>query len=1056
MDLAKITVKTIINRTLSIITLFIILLAPCYSLATENEIHNDKVVNGLLDLSHHNLDDGPFYLDGQWQFVWGELLSPEQWQHYSQDRPVDTYKVPGTWNGGPHNDTTLTGKGHATYYLRIKNPTSATHTATLYIPFAQTSYRLLVNGVELSSNGVVGTSKESSVPASLTHRISFPLQGDETEIVYQISNYYLYDGGIRKYFLIGTESDIQHHHDVRLFYSVACVAMLLFFGIYLILMFIFRRSEKTHLYFGLTSIFLAIYTTSVNTSIITIVWPSLDWYLQIRAANSSAALTLGFALIYILHLFPKDSSKYISYFGVGICLLTAMSSFIPAINESTPTYHYFTFFMVGFLLYGLAVFIKALINRRKGALLVLTPYVLMISVTIFDIYLYQTGQEVYNLAGYGFILFMVTNIYLLAKMYSDSYSQTEKLEASLRQANAMKDEFLATTSHELRTPLNGIIGLSESALDQANSSQLKENLQLIIANARRLAGLVSNTLDITRLQNKDVDFLPRAIDISTISRSVMQLCRPLMNDSTLQFDYRIKPVLPAVLVDENHLQQILYNIIGNAIKYTPSGTITLDARQFEQMLHISICDTGVGIAPDMLTQIFEPYTQVSNSHELVQQGIGLGLPITKKLIELNGGTIEVESKLGKGSCFTIILPITNEDSLRSDSQSSSTFIEDRNNAIIDDKEKSNLARSSGKTILAVDDESVNLRVLVSQLEHAGHHIISASSGAEALSCVESEAIDLVLLDVMMPGMNGLEVCRRLREEHEAVALPIILLTARSQPDDIIEGFSAGANDYITKPFYRQELLARVNAALSVKDNEQLNWVMAQREHAIDQLEYAQHNMSKQMTQHGYRVLTVQADGTLLESASSSSEPFDPDEAEIEYSTLPATIKDEIKKWQKDPLAYLQETPFSIEEDDACIQYHCFASSLLNQPVLTLLLESSVSSTATPDIEITNDPRMALLNLMLNALACWERISQKGKIELAEESRIWTVHIDGSTAKTRTLDRYLRLDALPARPRWKNVTRTAQFVINKNEGTDCAEELKQELDQFYELMKTVQF
>lgn len=1044
--------KTTIKTNIIIAVFLSFILTPLDGLALGTDRGAARVINGELDLSQYNLNDGPFYLDGQWQFVWGKLLSPTDWHQYKPDTPIATYKVPGTWKGGPYHDATLTGMGHATYHLHIKNPKDNSPTATLNIPYAQTAYRLWVNGLEIASNGTVGTSEETSTPGRLTYSISFPLVGDETEIVYQISNYHMYDGGIRKYFLFGTESAIQHHHDIRLLYSVACVGMLSLFGIYLILIYIFRRSEKAHLYFGLTSISLALYTISVDTSIITIVWPELSWFFQIKVANSSAAMTLGFALIYIVYLFPKDSSKRFSQFGVAVSLFTAASSFIPAFNESTATYPYYTFFIVICLLYGLGVFIKASINRRRGSLLVITPYLLMISVTIFDIYLYQTGQEVYNLAGYGFILFMVTNIYLLAKKYSDSYSQTEKLENSLRQANAMKDEFLATTSHELRTPLNGIIGLSESVLEHLNSTELKDNLKLIIANARRLAGLVSNTLDVTRLQHNDVDFLPKAIDISTVSRSVMQLCHPLMNDSELQFDYHIENTLPAILADENHLQQILYNLIGNAIKYTPSGTITLDAVQHDQMLHISICDTGIGIAPHEINQIFEPYTQVSTDKQAVQQGIGLGLPITQKLIELNGGTLDVESEPGNGSCFTVILPITDESYSQPESQTKSLFIEN-NHSLTNDSEKKHNVPSSSKTILAVDDESVNLAVLTAQLEHAGHRILSASSGAEALSYIENEAIDLVLLDVMMPGMNGLEVCRRVREEYEAVALPIILLTARSQPDDIIEGFSAGANDYITKPFYRQELLARVDAALSVKDNEQLNWVMAQREHAIDQLEYAQHHIGERMTRHGYRVLIIQIDGTILESASSNS--IDQAESKIEYSDLPTTIKDEIKKWKKNPLSYLQENSLEIDSNGSSIQYHCFASTLLNQPVLTLLLESSDTAIETEQ-DTTCDPRLALLDLMINALDCWERNSDKGKIELAEESQIWTVHIDGSTAKTRTLDKYLRLDTIPARPRWKNVSRTAQFVINNNEATPCAEQLKQQLDQFYELMKVVQF
>ncbi|MDJ1182729.1 SpoIIE family protein phosphatase [Roseofilum casamattae] len=400
----------------------------------------------------------------------------------------------------------------------------------------------------------------------------------------------------------------------------------------------------------------------------------------------------------------------------------------------------------------------------------------------------------------------------------------------LQQLDRIKNEFLANTSHELRTPLNGIIGIAESLIDGVTgklSLATQSNLFTIVSSGRRLSNLVNDILDFSKLQHKTISLQLKPVDLRAIAELVLILCKPLIGDKKIELVNDIPFEFPAAYADEDRLQQILYNLLGNAIKFTASGTVRIAAEQFyrpgnSSELSISIYDTGIGIPPDKFDRIFDSFEQAESSTDREYGGTGLGLAITKQLVELHGGTISVTSQVNHGSIFTFTLPIA-EANVENNNATNVSTLAFRHVPAIAEAEilnipSDNLIDDPTKIkILIVDDEPVNRQVLVNHLSLQDYLIYQASTGQEALDLIQDGLkLDLILLDVMMPKMTGYEVTQHLRTQFNSTELPIVLLTAKTQIQDIVTGLNLGANDYLTKPIAKDELLARLRTQLNIK------------------------------------------------------------------------------------------------------------------------------------------------------------------------------------------------------------------------------------------------
>ena len=397
--------------------------------------------------------------------------------------------------------------------------------------------------------------------------------------------------------------------------------------------------------------------------------------------------------------------------------------------------------------------------------------------------------------------------------------------AELTRANLLKDQFLANTSHELKTPLNGIIGIADSLIDGAagsvNSHQA-ENLRLISLSGKRLFHLVNDILDFSKLKNRDISIDPKPVDIRQIAEIVIILCTHLVGKKPLRIVNQIEPHLPPVLGDEDRLQQIMYNLVGNAIKFSDAGTIAITAAIAGDSVDVTVSDTGIGIPADRFEDIFKYFEQLDAGPARRYGGTGLGLAITRQLVELHGGAIRVASTVGKGSAFTFSIPRADRAPAAEEIARPKNYLETTAPApsAVAANETPAPAQKPKRdaVILVVDDEPVNVQVLVNILSLEGYRVLTAASGMEAIGIIQEKCHpDLVLLDIMMPRMTGYHVCSLLRESFSLYDLPVLMLTVKNQVQDMVAGFEAGANDYLTKPFDRRELLARVDTLLTLKN-----------------------------------------------------------------------------------------------------------------------------------------------------------------------------------------------------------------------------------------------
>lgn len=429
------------------------------------------------------------------------------------------------------------------------------------------------------------------------------------------------------------------------------------------------------------------------------------------------------------------------------------------------------------------------------------------------------SEDQLTYAGVGFIIILSIVGFLVTRnrQRKKELKRQQKLNVRLKHIDKLKDQFLANTSHELRTPLNGIIGLSESLKEGVAgepSENMKHDLNMIISSGKRLSGLINDILDFSKLREKDIALSLKPIDLFTTAEVDLRILYPSTTGKAVELVNQIPKDLVAVNADESRLQQIILNLVGNAIKFTKKGTVTVSAAQKGQMVSVSVKDTGIGIPSNKLNTIFEAFDQADASVEREYGGTGLGLNIARQLVELHEGTLTVESKQGKGSVFTFTLPVSSGNATKPNigiAISRPKVISGEISEPI-----SNAPSLPGSyEILIVDDEPVNRQVLTNYLKEDTFKVTQVESGQDALDVLDNKTIDLVLLDVMMPGMSGFEVCRKIRDKHLSSELPVIMVTAKDQVADLVQGLNIGANDYLIKPVSRGEMLARIKTHLNL-------------------------------------------------------------------------------------------------------------------------------------------------------------------------------------------------------------------------------------------------
>ncbi|MFZ5642929.1 MAG: ABC transporter substrate binding protein [Bacillota bacterium] len=435
----------------------------------------------------------------------------------------------------------------------------------------------------------------------------------------------------------------------------------------------------------------------------------------------------------------------------------------------------------------------------------------------------------YILGGTALILletFLIITLLIARSRQKKAEAAIVRLNAELLSLDKLKDEFLANTSHELKTPLHGIINIAQSLIEGAAGKlrqRQEENLSLVVSIGRRLAKLVDDILDFSKLKTGEIVLQRRTVELHSVVRVIFEVFSRLAGERPIRLVNQLPDNLPGIYADENRLIQILYNLLGNAVKFTTEGKISVSAQVREDYVEVSVEDSGIGIPPEKFEDIFKPFVQAEGAPTREHGGTGLGLSITKRLVELQGGRIWVESEAGKGSKFTFTMPVGGVEPGTSGGEERPAALLSVPEPVVEASAVPVKLQKKGEfSVLVVDDDPASLQVLINLLALEGHSVIAITSGPEALEELSwNRHIDLVILDLMMPKLSGFEVCQKIRQWYSLSELPVLMLTAKSRPEDILAGFAAGANDFLSKPVDAGQLKARVRTLLELKKSVKL-------------------------------------------------------------------------------------------------------------------------------------------------------------------------------------------------------------------------------------------
>jgi signal transduction histidine kinase/CheY-like chemotaxis protein len=456
--------------------------------------------------------------------------------------------------------------------------------------------------------------------------------------------------------------------------------------------------------------------------------------------------------------------------------------------------------------------------------------------------------------------------------------EAEKASKIAEKANEAKSAFLSTVSHELRTPLTSVLGFAKiinkrlndkifPIVDQSDPktsktvNQVNENLQVVISEGERLTHLINDVLDLAKIEAGRMEWSQEKVSLSEVVERAVSATTSLFDQKDIKLIKKIDNNIPDITGDPDKLIQVVINLFSNAVKFTENGGVTCKVYQKDNEVIVSVTDTGIGIAPEDYGAVFEQFKQVGGDTLTDKpKGTGLGLPICKEIVEHHGGRIWVESKIGKGSTFSFAIPFIPSDNKNNKKQKPihlDELVKQLKEQVGFSKLKMNGHTAS---ILVVDDDDSIRSLLEQELSEAGYLIEQATNGKQALECIRKNRPDLIILDVMMPEMNGFDVAAILKNDPQTMDIPIIIL---SIVQDKARGFRIGVDRYLTKPIDTAQLFTEVGNLLEQGKSKRKVMV-------VDEDSEAVRSLTDVLQTKGYQV--VESDGKELVKNAIATQP----------------------------------------------------------------------------------------------------------------------------------------------------------------------------------------
>lgn len=809
--------------------MFTILLIGLRMIWNSNMLQNDapQVEKGVIDLRNwEGISNETVKLNGEWEFFPNQFLQGDgSGGRLIKDQGREWVSVPGNWG---KSNSLSNNHGYGTYRLTMLMHPSGLDEYSLRMNNIAESSAVYVNGELVGKSGEPAITKQTYKPMNFPYTVSFRTEIDQVEILIQVTNYNHYQGGILSSIEFGTDMSILQKENIFIGLQLLVCIIMLIHGLYTLILYLIGGRQAALLAFSLL-ILSAILSLIVDDDKLLFAWfqQSYDWKVKLHYLSF---LMVGVCLLNFIRLLYLDYWKRRTIYIVNVLggLLIVFTVVLPLpIVQRFGSINYVMLF-IPMMMALRQTYMMAIRGEVASSYLLLALVALQHNST-WGLFKNTFWHELGFYPGDKIIAFLLFAAFWF-KRYIWMNRQTVLFAERLQQADKQKDDFLANTSHELRNPLHSMLNIAQHLLDmekQSGTKRSEESLEMLVSVGRRMSLTVNDLLDFSQMKESNVRLELAPLSLHQVVSGVMDLLRYMTDGKTIRFKNHIPNLFPELRADENRLIQILFNLLHNAVKHTNDGSITIDAAVKGKYANIRVMDTGQGMDEQLQKRIFLPYEQGDSSITANGGGIGLGLSISKQLVELHGGTIDVQSVPGQGSVFTFSIPLSDVSSIEQDQlvvADEYLLVEDQAAATeyasstVPLMQKGSHSSNHRMQIMLIDDDPTNLYVIKDVLSSDRYAITIAHHAQEALELLGTRSWNLIISDVMMPFMSGYELTVRIRKRFSRSELPIILLTARNRPEAIEAGFKAGANDYVTKPVELKELRARVRALMDLQES----------------------------------------------------------------------------------------------------------------------------------------------------------------------------------------------------------------------------------------------
>jgi len=759
------------------------------SISQTTPVQPPVVQKGIIDLSKTNLDKTPVSIAGEWGIYWEQFISN------TNSAPTAYTYFPKHWNNTTINGKRLTGKGFASHTVRVILNSKLQQNLAIKLPDTYCSFQLLVNGKPFANAGTPGTTKERTEERWLEQVVELP-SVDTLDLILQIANFRHSKGGPYKPILIGNKQILLTDKAAEDGFDLLLAGALLMGGLFFIGLFYFGKHDKVILFFSLFCVSYSYRIIGSDNYVLHTLLPKLPWIIGVHLEYLSLFISVIFFMFYTKYLFPDETNKWLLYIEATLAGLLCLVVIVFPPSVFTLLINPFLIVMFTVIGHAFYIYIRAYVNKKLGAkYALLSTGILLIIFVLINLKYFNIIQPPRIILFFGYLSFFFFQSLILSYRFAFVLKEAKK---EAEQGLKAKNDFLSTMSHEIRTPLNSILGMTNIMLMEKPTEEQKEQLNVLMFSANNLLSIVNDILDYNKIEAGKIGFESIEMDLNNIANKLTTGFRSLARDKGIDLRVSIDQQLKTKLIgDPTRTSQIIGNLVHNAIKFTKKGyvelRITIKAQDETSIrLLIEVEDTGIGIAREKQQLIFDQFTQADNSTSRNFGGTGLGLAISKRLLELQGSTLQLKSEPDKGSTFyfeieyPICAPVSNEKV-----------------AIINNAPTEESKPLIGMTILLVEDNEVNILVAKTFLNKWGATVEVALNGQEAIDLFNPAVHKIILMDMHMPVMDGYEATRILRDR--GVKTPIIALTA-SLPREIEERIkSTGINEIVVKPFIPSEL-----------------------------------------------------------------------------------------------------------------------------------------------------------------------------------------------------------------------------------------------------------